>query len=412
MNVNFSHVLSKTRLTGELTRRLHVAVDRIFGDMQDINPLDLNISEYNQRYLKDQLQNLSRSQVRYACIIGGALSQSQKPLADMVFIEYGGGTGFLSLLAKRMGIGTVIYNDIYDVSCKDAKEIARILGCQAEHYVQGNIDDLIAFCNKHKIKCDIMASHDVLEHIYDVDDFCSKLHLLSHKGTTMIHAAGANMFHYPTVKRISRKQIEVERIDRQKQWGHKERDCLLAYLEERKKIIAGYASSLNNDEMEQLAMLTRGLMREDIIKVVDRYVQNNELPRLIEHPTNTCDPHTGNWMEHFMNPYYLVETVTFNGFDAKVLPLYYYEAGGSSIKNLVARLLNLVIRVSNAPLYFSGGYAIYAKYTGSFWVAGQVHKHHMYTYHRSHLRWYLTAFLWELLHRLRGLYNWIAQVKR
>ena len=135
MNIAFSYILSKTRLSCELASSLQVAVNGLFNDMQDINPLDLKISEYNQRYLRAKLEHLRGSLFTYACILEKALSDWQKPLADMVFIEYGGGTGFLSLLAKRMVIGTVIYNDIYDISCKDAKEIARTLECQADHYV-------------------------------------------------------------------------------------------------------------------------------------------------------------------------------------------------------------------------------------------------------------------------------------
>jgi len=228
MDIDLSYVLSKTPLNRELAERLQLAVNSLFSDMRYVNPSELDISEFTQRYLKQYLQTLHGALQRYAWILGGALSRPRKPLANIVFIEYGGGTGFLSLLAKRLGIGTVIYNDIYDVSCRDAEKIAQALECSADYYVQGDIDDLVAFCNKHNIKCDSMGSNDVLEHIYDIDDFLSKLCLLSHEGTTMVHAT-ANMFFYPYVKQISKKQKEVETRDRQRQWGHKERDCLLAY---------------------------------------------------------------------------------------------------------------------------------------------------------------------------------------
>lgn len=95
-------MLHKTYITTELTRGLEVAVSTIFSDMRDMNPLELNIPEFQQKRLKELLQQLRPSLSRYAYIIRAALSESQKPLADMVFIEYGGGTGFLSLLAKRM----------------------------------------------------------------------------------------------------------------------------------------------------------------------------------------------------------------------------------------------------------------------------------------------------------------------
>ncbi|MBA7485996.1 hypothetical protein ES707_21548 [subsurface metagenome] len=66
----------------------------------------------------------------------------------MFFLDYGSGSGMLYLLAKQLGIGTVVYNDIYDVSCHDAKIIAKSIGNEADYYVQGNIDDVIIFFRK------------------------------------------------------------------------------------------------------------------------------------------------------------------------------------------------------------------------------------------------------------------------
>lgn len=163
---------------------------------------------------------------------------------------------------------------------------------------------------------------------------------------------------------------------------------------------------------EQLARATRGLIQEDIIKIVNRYLQDNEHPRPIEHPTNTCDPYTGNWVEHLMNPHYLVETLTMNGFDAQVLPLYWHEASGTLVGKRGKKLLNLGIRLLNAPLYFSSEYAIYAEYGASSRVADQIHKEHIYRCHRSHLWWYLSVLLWELLLHSHALYNRIAQAKQ
>ena len=45
---------------------------------------------------------------------------------------YGGGHGMLALLAKASGIGTVIHNDIYKISCKDAQCIGNDLDLAAD----------------------------------------------------------------------------------------------------------------------------------------------------------------------------------------------------------------------------------------------------------------------------------------
>lgn len=291
----------------ELNRELKAAESAIFSDMHNISLSDLNISETIRKRLKYYVQNLRPSLFTYISVMGAALSESQKPFADMVFIEYGGGTGFLSLLARKLGIGTIIYNDINEVSCKDAKEIARTLGCLADYYVLGDIDELVGFCGEHGIKSDILVSNDVLEHIYDLNDYCSKLTSLSKVGTVMVQTSGANMFFYPCVKRLSRTQINVEIRGRSWQFGTDERACLLAYFGERQRIIAQYNRNLNENEVERLAKATRGLRREDIIKAVGHYIHDKEMPATIEHPTNTCNPYTGGWCEHLVNFYYLVE---------------------------------------------------------------------------------------------------------
>jgi len=63
---------------------------------------------------------------------------------------------------------------------------------------------------------------------------------------------------------------------------------------------------------------------------------NKEFPNPIEHPTNTCDPYTGNWIEHLMNPYHLQETLIFNGFNAEVLPIYWGRGNNFSKKQWLA----------------------------------------------------------------------------
>ena len=384
---------SKVPLSCELTKRLEAAANSLFSDLKNIRPSDLNISEHSKRYLTSKLQNLESILTRDAYVIAGIFSESPKSLEDIIFIEYGGGTGFLSLLARKLGIGTVIYNDIDDVICRDAQRIAHILGSDADYYVQGDIDDLIAFCDRYKLKCDGMSSYDVLEQIYDIDDFCKKLHLLSHEGTVMLHSTGANMFSYPYTKFISKKQIAAETKDRESERGQRNRDCLLAYSKVRGQIIRDYASNLNDDEIKQLVTNTRGLMQEDVIKCVAQYTDSKQFPKLIEHPTNTCDPYTGNWMEHLMNPYYLAETLSFNGFDTKVLPGY-WGTSNQFIEDIIAHMLNFAIRISSlhAGLYFSSFYSIYAKYTGKF--CDKPHKQHIYRYRRS-LLWYLIMVLWE-----------------
>ena len=48
----------------------------------------------------------------YADCLQRGLQAIQTPISDVTLIDYGGGTGFLSILAKSIGIGQVIYIDL------------------------------------------------------------------------------------------------------------------------------------------------------------------------------------------------------------------------------------------------------------------------------------------------------------
>jgi hypothetical protein len=73
-------------------------------------------------------------------------------------VDYGGGLGLMSMLARRLGVGRVIYNDIYPASCRDAELIARQLGIPANDYVTGHIESVVEVANRTAtdIKCNCL----------------------------------------------------------------------------------------------------------------------------------------------------------------------------------------------------------------------------------------------------------------
>ena len=380
-------------------KSLDIAALALFDDLQSVRPLNLPISDYSKRYLSDKIGSLESELSRDTHIIRCALRDTCKSLEEIVLVDYGGGTGVLSLLAKKLGVGTVIYNDIYDVSCRDARKIADVLGCAADYYVAGDIDDLVDFLSNRGLKSDAVVSYDVLEHIYDIDEFLRKLHLISREGSAMMLCSGANILNYPIVKSEILAQIKAENEGIEEKWGHKKRDTLMAYAQVRAQIIREYAPKLIDDEADELAARTRGLMRGHILNCVDAYIDVGDFPVKIEHPTNTCDPYTGNWMEHLMNPYYLMETLSAHAFDVEVLPGFWGHRS-HPLKNVITNLLDFFIRVSPryVGMHFSPYYSLYAKYNGIF--IDEKHKHHMYQCRHSPL-YHSVRVLWEVLSYLR-----------
>jgi len=328
----------------ELIKDINVAASRLYNKLKDFDVTSLDIANYNKRYFGNKLKTLDTNLRIYSYILLWSVVSTNIPLNEFVFIDYGGGSGMLSLLAKEFGIGTVIYNDIYDVSCKDAKVIGDSIGNQADYYVLGDIDDVISFIRKNSISCNAIASYDVIEHIYDIEGFFGKLHLLSDEQLTVFMSSGANNFNPLIRKKLMKQHVKFEHEDREWKYGRKPTDTTKALLKLREEIILKYNNKLTEKEVENLAKITRGLIEFDIKKCVDKYLKTKEFPHEPNHPTNTCDPYTGNWFEHLMDPYHLKSILVRNGFRVKIVAGYYGRPN-NIIKRYIGVFMNLAIYI-------------------------------------------------------------------
>src|SRR5690606_7509840 len=126
------------------------------------------------------------------------------------------------------------------------------------------------------------------------------------------------------------------------------------------EMIATYAPELSAEQVEQLALATRGLMRPDIDKNVDEFRQRGAISYHMAHPTNTCDPNTGNWSEHLMEFQWLEEVLHKAGFSVQFLPGLYYTHG-SLPKKLVKVPLNIMLSIfGRKGMFFAPYYVVFA----------------------------------------------------
>lgn len=340
-----------------LPDRIASAQVRLRHKLVELDVKSSGISEYNQRYLGRHIHNARAILQLYGRLLHLSLGRSSVSLERFVLVDYGGGSGVLSFLAKEMGIGTVIYNDIYNVSCADVKLLSNNFGLPLDHVVCGDIDELISYLRVNSISVDAITSCDVLEHIYDVESHFKRLATLSDGQFRVVYASGANIENPWYVNDITNKQIEAEYKNREKKWGHKERDCLRAYLDVRKEIISDYAPDLSSEQVEQLSRSTRGLIKSDIKKCVDEYRHQGNMTYRPDPLTNTCDPYTGNWCEHLMSTRWLQQVLENAGFLAEIL-VGYYSMSGSLPKKGVKLLLNAAIRLLGRRGMFIAPYYI------------------------------------------------------
>jgi 2-polyprenyl-3-methyl-5-hydroxy-6-metoxy-1,4-benzoquinol methylase len=337
------------------------AAEKLHSKLRMFDVSSIGISDYNQRYFGGYLKRLHRNLRKYSFLMAWTLAYTSRPLDQFVLLEYGGGSGMLSLLGRELNLGVVIYNDIYDMSCQDAKTIGQAIGNEADYYVQGDIDDVIGFLKTNSFSVDGIVSWDVIEHVYEPENFLRKVGDLSRGAISVMMGSSANDLNPRIRRRLMSQQVQAEYHDRERKSGHKERDTVKAYLEVRKEIISQHAGELEPQEIDRLARVTRGLMSPYIEQCVDNYLATREIPAEISHPTNTCDPYTGNWYENLLDPYCLKDHLGQEGFETEVLNGYYGDPGRP--RDLV---LNALIRVAGkqgakiAPFY-----ALYGRRTSS-----------------------------------------------
>ncbi len=312
--------------------------------LQALEIPSLGVSEYNQVMLEKKLACLPSQMGKYRHIINRALRQKSDATS---LIEYGGGLGFLALVARDMGIKTVIYNDIYPESCRDAQIIAKALGLEADEYIEGDIDSVVGH------RADIIVSYDVLEHIHNIGEFLTnQIYICNPRGIIM-HCSGANLFNHWKQKQIRKMHVEVETMARERKRGHKDgMDSLEAFCVSRENIIRE-CSNHPESLIKELALATRGLAKDRIIQLATT-IKGGDLIQLETDPTNTCDPYSGNWAERLMNPY-KISWMLGSNFEVKILagynPTPLFSNPKSAAYNIMIRVLPPRLGLMIAPYY-------------------------------------------------------------
>lgn len=347
-----------------LKNMIRVAEVRLCNKLLALDLDNSGISEYNQRYLGTKIDNLSTMIRLYGHLLYLTLRRQPVMLDRFTMVDYGGGGGIISYLAMELGVGTVIYNDIYDVSCNDVKVVSGLLGLPLVHIVCGDIDQVISYVRFNYILVHAVTSYDVLEHIYNVVSHFNLLSSLPNSRFRIVYASGANLKNPRYVHEIRVRQIEAEYKDREKQFGHKNRDLLRSFLNVRKEIITTYAPDLSIGLAEQLAHSTRGLIKEDIEKCVDEYRLKGSIAYVPDHPNNTCDPYTGNWCEHLIEHRWLLRILEDAGFSVEILAGQNHNISGSiTIKKVVRHFINTVIwLLGKQAMFIAPYYVVYGDY--------------------------------------------------
>jgi hypothetical protein len=313
--------------------------------LRNLNCQELPVSDYCKRYYAYDLRKITFMLQAYCIMLTSAIELARKEASEITLVDHGGGVGILSLLAKLSGIKTVIHQDIDPVISADARTIANQFGIPAEHYICGETKAFVEYVNRNNLNVNIFGSRNVIEHIYDLDNFFNEMSKMRSDRLVLYLNTTANPQNPLTNIYTKRLQRIYEREGFSEEWGSRKRDKNNAVLLVRKRIIKEHANSLDETEVEELAKRTRGKRKDDIIKCVDNYLRTSIMEPAPRHPTNTCDPNTGSWFEHLLPVSEYQRLVEKNGFEYSFKNGFYNLNYPQWYLNLITPILNFKIKL-------------------------------------------------------------------
>lgn len=260
-------------------------MNNLCKELQQLNYATLGISAYNQRYIERILPVLDYYLDIYHRAITWALEHAGVPQSDLILVDYGGGHGFLSMLAKRMHIGTVIYVDINPHSVHTARTLGQILHCCPDYLIEGDSTTLQQWCRQQAIIPHAVVGIDVIEHIYRLDTFFASLFAIT-PTLHLLFTTASNPDNHRIVRRLHR----IMAIDELGDKYH------IGFLNLRQNFIWQAFLDLPDDDIQRLAINTRGMTYKDIYDAI----VNHQPVTPPADPYNTCDPTTGSWTERIL----------------------------------------------------------------------------------------------------------------
>ena len=92
------------------------AIDAFSSKLFELEIEELPISDYNKKYLRNYVLNYDFLMSQYAQLLYKALKKLEKKPEQSIFIDYGGGCGILSYLAKQIGYYLRLLSQLHLVS--------------------------------------------------------------------------------------------------------------------------------------------------------------------------------------------------------------------------------------------------------------------------------------------------------
>jgi len=309
--------------------------------LQTIDFDGLPISDYNKEYIRRLKPALGYYMKIYTKCLLTCLKEN-KDISSISLIDYGGGSGFLSMLAKEIGIKQVIYIDLNPLSVQTIEILKQETGLGPDIILHGNSDTLLAWCEENKVKPDFLIATDLIEHIYDLSSFFKDLTRIN-DNLQMVFTTASTPFNPYVKRRLHKLMMGCE-------FGSIESPN---YYTLRILYIQKDYPDFTIEEVKKWGFITRGLIYSDIKKAID-----SNTPPILSDKYNTCDPATGNWTERILPIKEYDSLLSPYGYSLTVNKGFYNTDRKNPVLSFVCHIINTCIFISGKAGLFLAPFII------------------------------------------------------
>lgn len=311
--------------TDHLSTLINTKANELYKKLLQLPVHELDLAEFPKTYYTNRHINRLFFSVETASVmLYNGLKMLQKDWKEAVIMEYGAGMGSLFLLTSMIGCKTIIYEDIDPEMTAGAQSISKYLNIPINHFITGNHDDTLAYLKEHKVQCDLIISRNVIEHIYNLDDFYAKVS--QYQPNAIVHFSTTANYYNPL--------MHIHHLRH-----HKKSEQTKLY-DMRKSYIINKVPQLETTELESLTTATRGLAMEDLDRAIQKYMLQKNLPDPKKFYSNTCDPTSGLWYENLLSKAQYIDIIESKGYKLIYEAAFWDTHYKSALKNIVTKSLN------------------------------------------------------------------------
>lgn len=321
-----------------LAQLVNEKANGLYLELVKMNISDTEIDDFGKQYFNSHHagNRLFFSIQSSADIIYRSVKLVNKKIPDTVFIDYGAGLGTLFLLAGKVGFKKVFFNDYFPRWAGYAKIICNKLDTKVDDFISGDLDAVIRYGKMNAVSFDIVASRNVVEHIYNLEGFYTTLY---QSGLTTLCYATTTANYHNIAMRLKH------------YWYHKKLEKNL-YRKQRAVYIKELKPDVNAADLHRLVKLTRGRAFSDFTNCTELYFIKKPVPPVPYLGTNTLDCRTGIWAEHLITKKNYAGIISKAGFTSTYSAGFWDTHYKYAVVNLITRLLNKLIKISGNRGYW------------------------------------------------------------